>query len=67
VSAWLARPNVAVLDPGERHWDILAQLLASTRARGAVVMDAHLAALAIELGRSARAIVTSAGSPACAC
>jgi hypothetical protein len=50
VSTWLARPTVAVLEPGERHWAILGELLARTQARGPLVTDAHLAALAIEHG-----------------
>jgi len=52
VSSWLARSNVIVLQPGEHHWQIFANLLTATRARGALAMDAHLAALAIEHGAS---------------
>ncbi len=50
VSEWLAHPGVRVLDPGERHWAILSELLPASQARGPLVMDAHLAALAIEHG-----------------
>jgi toxin-antitoxin system PIN domain toxin len=50
VSSWLAQPCVVRVDPGDRHWDILSALLASAQARGPLVMDAHLAALAIEQG-----------------
>jgi hypothetical protein len=50
VSQILARPMVAVLEPGERHWSILGDLLSRTQARGALVTDAHIAALAIEHG-----------------
>ncbi len=50
VSAWFNQPAVAVLAPGERHWEILAEVLRKTQSRGASVMDAHLAALAIEHG-----------------
>jgi len=50
VNEWLSRPNVAVLEPGERHWSILSRLLPESQARGPLVMDAHLAALAIEHG-----------------
>ncbi|MBI3975839.1 MAG: type II toxin-antitoxin system VapC family toxin [Armatimonadetes bacterium] len=50
VSSWLAQPMVTVLEPGERHWMILTDLLSRTQARGPAVMDAHLAALAIEHG-----------------
>ncbi len=50
VSEWLSLPTVHVLDPGERHWDILTSLLSQGQARGPLVMDGHLAALAIEHG-----------------
>lgn len=50
VSEWLAQPMVAILEPGERHWAILSDLLSTTQLRGPTVMDAHLAALAIEHG-----------------
>jgi len=50
VSAWLALPMVTILEPGDRHWTVLGKLLAHTRVRSAAVMDAHLAALAIEHG-----------------
>lgn len=50
VSEWLERPVVATLDPGERHWSILSGLMTTAQARGALVTDAHLAALAIEHG-----------------
>jgi uncharacterized protein len=50
VAAWLAHPGVTVLQPTERHWTILSRLLVDGQARGPLVMDAHLAALAIEHG-----------------
>ncbi len=50
VSAWMAQPTVVIVQPTERHWEILRGLLALTQARGAEVSDAHLAALAIEHG-----------------
>jgi toxin-antitoxin system PIN domain toxin len=50
VTAWLAHPGVTVLQPTERHWTILSRLLVDGQARGPLVMDAHLAALAIEHG-----------------
>ncbi len=50
VNAWLARPNVGIVEPGERHWEILAGLMKSGQATGPLVMDAALAALAIEYG-----------------
>lgn len=45
-----SRPNAAVLAPGPRHWAIFARLCAEIGARGNLVPDAYLAALAIETG-----------------
>ena len=50
VSEWLEHPNVTLLNPGERHWPILRDLMTRGQARGPLVTDAHLAALAIEHG-----------------
>ncbi len=50
VGEWMERPNVIVLHESERHWEILARLLNEGQISGALVMDAHLAALAIEHG-----------------
>ena len=50
VEAWLARPMVRILEPGDRHWRILRDLTQSGQAKGALVMDAALAAIAIEHG-----------------
>ena len=50
VSSWLALPSVAPLDPGERYWDILRELLHRAQVTGPLVSDAALAALAIEHG-----------------
>jgi len=50
VEVWLARDNVVIVDPTERHWRILSDLLPKSQARGPLIMDAHLAALAIEHG-----------------
>jgi toxin-antitoxin system PIN domain toxin len=50
VSTWIDRPNVTFLEPTERHWEILGSLLDQAQARGDLVSDAHLAALAIEHG-----------------
>lgn len=50
VSSWLEQPCVVPLLPGERHWEVLSGLLGPAQARGPLVMDAHLAALAIEHG-----------------
>ena len=50
VDQWLTQPNATVLKAGDRHWQILSGLLSSERVNGAKVMDAHLAALALEHG-----------------
>ena len=50
VSSWLAQPVAGVLDPGERHWEILRGLTAAGQTAGPLVMDAALAAIAIEHG-----------------
>jgi toxin-antitoxin system PIN domain toxin len=50
VSEWLTRPMVTIVEPGPRHWEILNGLLSKAQARGPLVMDAHLAALALEHG-----------------
>lgn len=50
VSAWLDQPGVRVLEPSPRHWKILVELLKVGQVKAALVMDAHLAALAIEHG-----------------
>ncbi|MGH9383456.1 MAG: type II toxin-antitoxin system VapC family toxin [Vicinamibacterales bacterium] len=50
VSSWLAQPNAGIVEPGERHWEILKSLTRDGRTKGPLVMDAALAALAIEHG-----------------
>lgn len=50
VEAWLARPNVRLLEPTRRHWATLTDLAVRGQARGPQLMDAHLAALTIEHG-----------------
>ena len=50
VSSWLAQPSAGILEPGERHWEILQQLTREGQASGPLVMDAALAAIAIEHG-----------------
>ncbi|MGE3242423.1 MAG: type II toxin-antitoxin system VapC family toxin [Pirellulales bacterium] len=46
----LSRPNCVVIRPGARHWEIFAGLVRQAKARGNLVADAYLAALAIESG-----------------
>ena len=50
VSSWLAQPSAGILEPGERHWEILRQLCRDGQAAGPLIMDAALAAIAIEHG-----------------
>jgi toxin-antitoxin system PIN domain toxin len=50
VSSWLARPAVSVLEGGEECWEILRELLVAAQVTGPLVMDAYLAALALENG-----------------
>lgn len=48
VRAWLAQPQVVVLEPGRRHASILFDLLEGHGTAGNLTTDAHLATLAIE-------------------
>ena len=48
VRTWLARPNVAILHPGDRHAGILFGLFDAVGTAANLTTDAHLAALAIE-------------------
>jgi len=50
ISSWLDQPAAGILDPGERHWDILCGLVRDGQATGPLVMDAVLAAIALEHG-----------------
>ena len=50
VAAWLAQPVAGILEPGERHWDIFRALTRHGQTSGPLIMDAALAAIAIEHG-----------------
>ena len=50
VEALRAQPNCVLIAPGSRHWAIFAALCRDTDARGNLIPDAYLAALAIESG-----------------
>jgi len=50
VTGWLTAPAVSVLEPGERYWEILSDLLVRSQVSGPLVTDAALAALALEHG-----------------
>lgn len=43
-------PNCVPVDPGQRHWEIFVRLCHEAQAKGNLVPDAYLAALAIESG-----------------
>jgi toxin-antitoxin system PIN domain toxin len=50
IERWLGHPRAMVIHPGERHAQILGQLLREAGTAGNLTTDAHLAALAIEHG-----------------
>jgi uncharacterized protein len=50
VTSWMALRNVVLVSPTEQHWTILSDLLQRSQTRGPLIMDAHLAALAVEHG-----------------
>ena len=50
VGLWLARPNVVIIEPGPRHFELLSGLLLSVGTAGNLTTDAHLAAIALEHG-----------------
>ena len=52
IESWLDQSNVQLLQPGSRTWQLLGAICEEGQARGAMVMDAHLAALALEHGAS---------------
>jgi toxin-antitoxin system PIN domain toxin len=50
VSTWVAHSKVWIVNPGPSHWQEYEKLILATSATGNLLMDAHLAALAIEHG-----------------
>lgn len=44
------QPNALAVSPGPRHWNLFRRLLEESQAKGNLVTDAYLAALAIESG-----------------
>jgi uncharacterized protein len=46
----LDQPNCIMIHPGPRHWGLFTRLCRESGARGNLVPDAYLAALAIEAG-----------------
>lgn len=43
-----SNPNCVRISPGERHWEIFLNLCKAANARGNMITDAYLAAIAIE-------------------
>lgn len=50
VDSWLQQPNVEIVQPDDRHWQILRTLIATAGTAGNLTSDAHLAALALAGG-----------------
>lgn len=50
VDEWLSIPQVRVFEPGPQFWTILSRLVLDGQARGPLMTDAYLAAIAIEHG-----------------
>jgi len=50
IDEWMALPSVVIIEPTERHWDIMKELLSPLSTAGNLTSDAHLAALAIQHG-----------------
>ena len=50
VEQWLSRPNAVVLEPTANFMTIFQKIAVDGQANGALLMDAHLAALALEHG-----------------
>ncbi len=48
--AFRAQPNAVPVEPGARHWTIFTELCREVEARGNLVPDAWIAAMAIERG-----------------
>ncbi|MBW3662529.1 MAG: type II toxin-antitoxin system VapC family toxin [Actinobacteria bacterium] len=50
VAVWRATPNALELTAGDRHFDIFTRMCRGADARGNLIPDAYLAALAVERG-----------------
>jgi hypothetical protein len=49
-NALRGQPNAVIVAPGPRHWELFERMCRSSGAKGNLVPDAYLAALAIESG-----------------
>jgi hypothetical protein len=50
VRSWLEQPCLRIIKPTDRHWGVFSEMLTGGQAPANLVMDAHLAALAMEHG-----------------
>lgn len=50
VGSWLSRSNVHLIGPTDLHWATLGRMVNAGKARGSMIMDAHVGALALEHG-----------------
>lgn len=50
VQSWIDQPCVRLVHPTESHWQIFKTMLLDGQAHANLVVDAHLAALAVEHG-----------------
>lgn len=50
VQEWFKSPAVSIIEPGPRYWQLFRDLLTVGQVEGALVSDAHIAALALENG-----------------
>jgi toxin-antitoxin system PIN domain toxin len=50
VDSWFVEGGMTLLEPTERHWSVLRTLIDDSGARGNLISDAHLAAIALQHG-----------------
>jgi len=50
IDEWLEHPKINIIVPTDNHWKIFRGLIDEGQTNAALMMDAHLAALAIEHG-----------------
>jgi predicted nucleic acid-binding protein len=50
VQSWIDQPCVRIINPTESHWQIFQIMLVEGQVKANLVVDARLAALAIEHG-----------------
>lgn len=50
VNQWLDRPNVTIVEYGERFWALMTEQVHLAKVSGPLITDAALAALALEQG-----------------